>query len=41
MNSFQSLTEDVMRQMEREKQLQTRYSELQEELSNYETNEHN
>lgn len=30
-----------MRQMEREKQLQTRYSELQEELSNYETNEHN
>lgn len=30
--SFQSLTEDVARQTEREKQLQQRYAELVEEL---------
>lgn len=30
--SFQSLTEDVNRQTEREKQLQKRYSELQSDL---------
>lgn len=29
---FQTLTEDVMRQMEREKQLQVKYAELQLEL---------
>lgn len=30
--SFQSLTDDVMRQMEREKLLQSKYATLQEEI---------
>lgn len=35
-HSFQSLTEDVKRQMERENELQKKFSELQQA---YETNE--
>lgn len=35
---LESLTEDVVRQMEREKKLQTKYAQLQDELLNYEKN---